>query len=176
AADWMTAAWDQIGSYEVMSPANAAVEATCERWLLDLLGLPAGASAGFVTGAQGANTTCLAAARHAVLRDAGWDVEERGLAGAPIRGRPMATSGSTFPMTPASRSSRTPTCTGRRWAFLARTCRRQTSGGNRSPTSPKLRAARALSRSTLGCARSGAAAWPSWSSAAATSPGRWPKR
>jgi glutamate/tyrosine decarboxylase-like PLP-dependent enzyme len=83
AADWMTAAWDQIGSYEVMSPANAAVEETCERWLLDLLGLPAGASAGFVTGAQGANTTCLAAARHAVLRDAGCDVEERGLAGAP---------------------------------------------------------------------------------------------
>jgi glutamate/tyrosine decarboxylase-like PLP-dependent enzyme len=65
-----------------MSPAAAEVEDACEGWVVDLLGLPAGASAGFVTGAQGANTTCLAAARHAVLRDAGWDVAARGLAGA----------------------------------------------------------------------------------------------
>ena len=50
---------------------------------MDLLGLPPGASFGFVTGAQGANTVCLAAARHKVLADAGWDVERDGLVGAP---------------------------------------------------------------------------------------------
>ena len=52
-------------------------------WTLDLLGLPPTASVGFVTGGQGANTTCLAAARHAVLAKAGWDVEDDGLFGAP---------------------------------------------------------------------------------------------
>jgi glutamate/tyrosine decarboxylase-like PLP-dependent enzyme len=83
AADWVVSAWDQNAAAQVMSPAAAAVEHACRRWLLELLGLPAGASMGFVTGGQGANTTCLAAARHAVLRDAGWDVEEQGLVGAP---------------------------------------------------------------------------------------------
>jgi glutamate/tyrosine decarboxylase-like PLP-dependent enzyme len=40
-------------------------------------------SFGFVTGAQGANTVCLAAARHKVLADVGWDVEHDGLVGGP---------------------------------------------------------------------------------------------
>jgi glutamate/tyrosine decarboxylase-like PLP-dependent enzyme len=51
--------------------------------LKDLLGIPATASAGFVTGGQAANTVGLAAARHHVLAEAGWDVERDGLAGAP---------------------------------------------------------------------------------------------
>jgi glutamate/tyrosine decarboxylase-like PLP-dependent enzyme len=83
AADWIVSAWDQNPGLEVMSPAGAAVEEVCERWIVDLLGLPEGASAGFVTGAQSANTTCLAAARHSVLGDVGWDVEADGLNGAP---------------------------------------------------------------------------------------------
>ncbi|HYP47318.1 MAG TPA: pyridoxal-dependent decarboxylase, partial [Thermoleophilaceae bacterium] len=61
----------------------AAIEEIAAEWTLDLLGLPAGASVGFVTGGQGANTTGLAAARHAVLARAGWDVEADGLIGAP---------------------------------------------------------------------------------------------
>src|SRR6185436_969676 len=52
-------------------------------WLVDLLGLPAGTAAGFVTGATVANMTALAAGRHAVLHAAGWDVEADGLFGAP---------------------------------------------------------------------------------------------
>jgi glutamate/tyrosine decarboxylase-like PLP-dependent enzyme len=59
------------------------VEEAAARWSLELLGLPVDCSVGFVTGGQGANTTCLAAARHAVLRREGWDVEHDGLAGAP---------------------------------------------------------------------------------------------
>jgi glutamate/tyrosine decarboxylase-like PLP-dependent enzyme len=83
AADWLVSAWDQNAAFHSMSPAAAAIEEVASGWILDLLGLPATASVGFVTGGQGANTTCLAAARHAVLARAGWDVENDGLIGAP---------------------------------------------------------------------------------------------
>ena len=83
AADWVATAWDQNGFSVVTSPAAAAAEAVAAGWIAELLGLPAGVSSGFVTGAQGANTTGLAAARHHVLAAAGWDVERDGLAGAP---------------------------------------------------------------------------------------------
>jgi glutamate/tyrosine decarboxylase-like PLP-dependent enzyme len=83
AADWLVSAWDQCAAFHSLSPAAAAIEEIAAEWTLDLLGLPASASVGFVTGAQGANTTALAAARHAVLARAGWDVESRGLVGAP---------------------------------------------------------------------------------------------
>jgi glutamate/tyrosine decarboxylase-like PLP-dependent enzyme len=82
-ADWLTSAWDQnAGTYSV-SPAAAVVEEVAAAWLLELLGLPATASVGFVTGCQMAHVTALAAARHALLARSGWDVEELGLAGAP---------------------------------------------------------------------------------------------
>jgi glutamate/tyrosine decarboxylase-like PLP-dependent enzyme len=83
AADWLTTAWDQNAALHVLSPASAAIEQVAAGWLLDLLGLPASASVGFVTGATMANTTALAAARHEVLRRVGWDVEADGLQGAP---------------------------------------------------------------------------------------------
>ena len=65
------------------SPGAAVVEDVAGGWLKELLGLPAGASFGFVTGGQGANTVALAAARHHVLAEAGWDVEQQGLLGGP---------------------------------------------------------------------------------------------
>ncbi|MGH3557957.1 MAG: pyridoxal phosphate-dependent decarboxylase family protein [Mycobacterium sp.] len=83
AADWLVSAWDQCAAVHSLSPAAAAIEEVTAAWILDLLGLPATSSVGFVTGGQGANTTCLAAARHAVLARAGWDVEKDGLIGAP---------------------------------------------------------------------------------------------
>jgi glutamate/tyrosine decarboxylase-like PLP-dependent enzyme len=83
AADWLVSAWDQCAAFHSLSPAAAAIEEVATAWTLDLLGLPASSSVGFVTGGQGANTTCLAAARHAVLARAGWDVEHDGLIGAP---------------------------------------------------------------------------------------------
>jgi glutamate/tyrosine decarboxylase-like PLP-dependent enzyme len=82
-ADWLTSAWDQNAALHVMSPAAAAAEETVAAWVKELLGLPEGAGVGLVTGAQMANFTALAAARNAVLAGAGWDVEERGLIGAP---------------------------------------------------------------------------------------------
>jgi glutamate/tyrosine decarboxylase-like PLP-dependent enzyme len=83
AADWLTSAWDQNAGLYVTAPAASVVEEIAAAWILDLLGLPGNASVGFVTGATMANFTCLAAARHEVLRRAGWDVEADGLQGAP---------------------------------------------------------------------------------------------
>jgi glutamate/tyrosine decarboxylase-like PLP-dependent enzyme len=82
-ADWLTSAWDQNAGLYVLAPAATVVEEVVGAWILDLLGLPASASVGFVTGGQMANTTCLTVARHAVLDSVGWDVEARGLQGAP---------------------------------------------------------------------------------------------
>ncbi|MFI5178789.1 MAG: pyridoxal phosphate-dependent decarboxylase family protein [Vicinamibacterales bacterium] len=83
AAEWLTAVWDQPASLYVLSPAASVVEEVAGRWLLDVLGLPAQASVGFVTGCHMANFTALAAARHELLRRAGWDVEADGLSDAP---------------------------------------------------------------------------------------------
>ena len=83
AADWLVSTWDQNAGIHVISPLAAALEEIAARWLLDLLDLPRESSVGFVTGCQMAHFTCLAAARHGVLRRAGWDVEADGLHGAP---------------------------------------------------------------------------------------------
>lgn len=83
AADWLTSAWDQNAGGYTPAPALSVVEEVAGGWVRELLGLPAGCGIGFVTGCQMAHFTCLAAARHAVLRDAGWDVEASGLQGAP---------------------------------------------------------------------------------------------
>jgi glutamate/tyrosine decarboxylase-like PLP-dependent enzyme len=83
AADWLASTWDQNGALYVMSPAVAVLEDVVAGWLVELLGLPAPSSVGFVTGCHMANFTCLAAARHEVLRRAGWNVEADGLQRAP---------------------------------------------------------------------------------------------
>ncbi|TDD27143.1 aspartate aminotransferase family protein [Kribbella turkmenica] len=83
AADWLTTVWDQNAGLYAAAPAAAVVEEITADWLVELFGLPSGTSVGFVTGAQMANFTGLAAARHAVLRNHGWDVERDGLIGAP---------------------------------------------------------------------------------------------
>jgi glutamate/tyrosine decarboxylase-like PLP-dependent enzyme len=83
AADWLTSTWDQNAGLYAGGPAAAVVEEVCLDWLRELLGLPEGVSAAFVTGCQMAHVTALAAARHHVLRESGWDVNRDGLAGAP---------------------------------------------------------------------------------------------
>jgi len=83
AANWLAAAWDQNSFDDTSSPVAAKVEEVALRWLLDVLRLPSSAGGGFVTGATMANFSGLAAARHALLRREGWDVEARGLFGAP---------------------------------------------------------------------------------------------
>ena len=83
AANWLAGAWDQNCVFRVSSPMATAMEDRVIEWLLDLFGLTPDCGGALVTGATMANFTCLAAARHAVLEEAGWDVEGRGLGGAP---------------------------------------------------------------------------------------------
>ena len=83
AANWLATAWDQNTGLDESTPATSRLERVALGWLLDVLQLPPGSSAAYVTGATMANFTCLAAARHAVLARAGWDVEAQGLSGAP---------------------------------------------------------------------------------------------
>jgi len=83
AANWLAGAWDQNAGLRITSPIASALEQISLGWLLDVLSLPAGAGGGFVSGATMANFTALAAARHAILKKQGWDVEAKGLFGAP---------------------------------------------------------------------------------------------
>ncbi|MBD3867307.1 MAG: aspartate aminotransferase family protein [Acidobacteria bacterium] len=82
-ADWLTSTWDQNAQVYATSPAAAAAETIVARWIVELLGLPAGSSVGFVTGCQMANFTALLCARNTVLERAGWDLAKNGLFGAP---------------------------------------------------------------------------------------------
>lgn len=82
-ANWLATAWDQNAALYRVSPSTAQLEATALCWLLDVLALPPECGAAFVTGATVANFTALAAARHVVLKNAGWNVEADGLFGAP---------------------------------------------------------------------------------------------
>jgi glutamate/tyrosine decarboxylase-like PLP-dependent enzyme len=83
AADWLTSTWDQNAGIYPIGPSASVVEQVTREWLVELLGLPGEASAGFVTGTQLAHVTGLAAARWHVLNDVGWDVGREGLTGAP---------------------------------------------------------------------------------------------
>ncbi len=83
AANWLAGAWDQNTAYHEITPGVARIEEVALRWLVELLELPSSTGGGFVTGATMANFTALAAARHVVLANAGWNVEADGLFGSP---------------------------------------------------------------------------------------------
>lgn len=83
AASWLASAWDQNTGLLAAAPATTLLEKIALDWLLEILDLPRGSAGAFVTGGQMANFTSLAAARHSVLAKLGWDVESRGLFGAP---------------------------------------------------------------------------------------------
>lgn len=83
ASNWLATAWDQCAGTTAMSPVASKIEAVAARWITELLRLPRETAVGFVTGSTTAHTAALLAARHAVYEKAGWDVERRGLVGAP---------------------------------------------------------------------------------------------
>ena len=83
AAKWLSDAWDQNAALYVISPVASVLETVCEKWLVDLLRLPAGTAAGFVSGTSTATLCGLAAGRDELLRRSGWDAGARGLYGAP---------------------------------------------------------------------------------------------
>jgi glutamate/tyrosine decarboxylase-like PLP-dependent enzyme len=83
AANWLAAAWDQNACFRWTSPIAATLEDVSLQWLREIFGLPRDVSGAFVTGSTMANTVALASARHALLSRLGWDVEAKGLYGAP---------------------------------------------------------------------------------------------
>jgi glutamate/tyrosine decarboxylase-like PLP-dependent enzyme len=83
AAAWLVSTWDQNAAMRVQSPVAITLEETALEWVRQMLGLPDGCGGAVVTGATMANFCGLAAARHALLERAGWDVENDGLFGAP---------------------------------------------------------------------------------------------
>jgi glutamate/tyrosine decarboxylase-like PLP-dependent enzyme len=83
AANWLAGAWDQNAHFVVGSPTAAALESVVLSWIRDILDLPETWGGGFVTGTTMGNFCGLAAGRHKVLADAGWDVEAHGLFKAP---------------------------------------------------------------------------------------------
>ncbi len=82
-ADWLVSAWDQNSASRTRTPTTAAVEEIAGKWILEVLGLPPTADVGFPTGGMMANFTGLISARQKVLADAGWDLDRKGLFGAP---------------------------------------------------------------------------------------------
>ncbi len=83
ATKWLTDVWDQCGGLFVSSPINASLELVCEKWLKEILNLPKNTVAGFVSGGSMANFSALAAARFHILKQQGWNVNKKGLSGAP---------------------------------------------------------------------------------------------
>ena len=83
AVKWLSDFWDQNGGLYVISPINAKLEAVCENWLREIFELPKETVAGFVSGTSMANFCAIVAARFRLLKNLGWDVNEKGLNGAP---------------------------------------------------------------------------------------------
>jgi len=83
AASWMVDTWNQNASLRVMSPVAVELEDVVLQWICEALGLPPDCHGGLVSGATTANFTALLSARHALLKKAGWDVNEDGMFGAP---------------------------------------------------------------------------------------------
>ena len=83
AANWLAGAWDQNSSIHDLTPGTARLEELALSWLINIFKLPPKCGGAFVTGDTLANFSALAAARHAVLARAGWNVESEGLIGAP---------------------------------------------------------------------------------------------
>ena len=75
--------WDQYAGLGALGPSASVAEVIVGDWLKELLGIPPDASFAITTGCQMAHVTALAAARHDVLAERGWDVRERGLADSP---------------------------------------------------------------------------------------------
>ncbi|GGD96910.1 aspartate aminotransferase family protein [Caballeronia grimmiae] len=83
AAERLMLAWDQGAPLAMASPVSARIEAVASNWLLEALDLPRGSAVGFGTSATACGLGCLAAARRALLKRAGWDLDSKGLYGAP---------------------------------------------------------------------------------------------
>ncbi len=83
ATRWLSDFWDQNTPLYLTSPITSKLEEVTERWLKQLLGLPEQVVAGFVSGTSMAIFCGLAAARYRIFQNNNWDVNKKGLNGAP---------------------------------------------------------------------------------------------
>lgn len=83
AARWLSDFWDQNTPLYLSSPIASKLEEVVEGWLRELLGLQQNVIAGFVSGSSMAIFCGLAAARYRVYQNNNWDVNQKGLIGAP---------------------------------------------------------------------------------------------
>lgn len=83
ACRWLMDAWDLNACLYVMAPLNGKLEDVCEKWMAELMNFPKDTAMGFVSGSSMAILCGIAAARHALLKRKGWDMNAKGLYGAP---------------------------------------------------------------------------------------------
>ncbi len=83
AAKILATFWDQNTAMDIMSPLASKLECVVEKWLKTIFGLPAETVAGFVSGTSSANLCGLAAARHRLLKNQGWEINQKGMSNAP---------------------------------------------------------------------------------------------
>ena len=83
ATRWITDFWDQNSGLYLMSPISSTLETVTERWLRGLFGLPDNVVASFLSGTSMAIFCGLAAARHRIYSNQGWDFTRQGHRGAP---------------------------------------------------------------------------------------------
>ena len=83
AASWLSDTWNQNGALYMMSPATSELERICEKWIVELFGLPEDTALGLVTGSSNALICALTAARNELLLRQGYDVKRQGLRNAP---------------------------------------------------------------------------------------------
>lgn len=82
-AKWLGDVWDQNAALYCISPIASKLEEVCEKWIIDLLGLPEESTVGFVSGSSTATLCGLLAARNYLLGKQNYDVSRQGLIGAP---------------------------------------------------------------------------------------------
>ena len=83
AASWLSDTWNQNGALYMMSPTAAELERICEKWIVELFGLPEETALGLVTGSSNALICAFTAARNELLKRQGYDVKKQGLRNAP---------------------------------------------------------------------------------------------
>ena len=83
AARLLADSWDQNCAVAAVAPPIAALETVVEGWLQQLFGLPNTVAASFLSGSSLALVTGLAAGRWRLLERQGYDVNAKGLWGAP---------------------------------------------------------------------------------------------
>lgn len=83
AAKWLNDFWDQNTPLYVTSPITSKLESIVENWLKQIFNLPESTVAGFVSGTSMAILCGLAAARFKIYQRLNWDINAKGLVGAP---------------------------------------------------------------------------------------------